>query len=352
MQTDVREKGYLISIVVPVYNVKTDFLRCCIDSIISEKSELIEVVIIDDKSSNGCERICDEYVKKDGRVRVIHQAVNAGVSKSRNMGIRIARGEWIAFVDSDDWLEAGYLGTLMEQLTSDSDIIMFSAKRECVDASYPFGTSDGIVVYAGDEGEDSLYELRDKMLKQVLLSTHPRYDTAKYCWGKVFRRKYLIDNDIRFPDLNYCEDIVFMSRAFQRALKVTQMPERLYHYRVTANSAVNSYRPNALEEQKKFVDLMQESVDTDAFFYVALLSMQICIIKYLYHRDNPKRLLNRHREAKRYFSQYPYTDVFKHVKCDEMKRSERAKALLIKHKKYFLYCKGSELMKLKAAGYQ
>lgn len=352
MHTSAKEGDCLVSIVVPVYNVKAEYLRCCIDSIVQEKSEQIEVLIVDDKSSNGCENICDEYGEADRRIRVIHQNVNAGVSVARNTGINAAQGEWIIFVDSDDWLEANYFETISEQLSSDVDVIMFSAKRESVNASFPFGTSDNVVIYSGDQGKDSLLELRDKMLKQSLLSTHPRYDIAKYCWGKVIRRNFLINNDIRFSDLNYCEDVVFMSRVFKKASKVTQIPERLYHYRVTANSAVNSYRPNALDEQKKFINQMQESVDTDTFFYVALLSMQVCITRYLYHRENKKSLLRKHREAIRHFSQYPYTDVFKHVKCSEMKRSEKVKTLLLKYRQYYLYCKGTEFLKSKAARYQ
>lgn len=352
MQANVREKERLISVVVPVYNVKIDYLRCCIDSILQEPSEEIEIVIIDDNSSNGCEAICDEYEKTDDRVRVIHQSVNSGVSEARNIGIHESCGRWIVFVDSDDWLEGNYLSKITEHDAVNVDIIMFSAMKEYAGVSYPFGTSDSSVIYSGTKGEISLSELCSRMLKQCLLSTHPRYDTVKYCWGKAFRREFLEKNDIRFADLNYCEDIVFMSNVLCKACGVMQIPDRLYHYRVTENSAVNSFRTNALAEQRKFVNLMQESVEEDSLFYAALLSMQICITRYLYHKNNKKSLISKHMEAKKFFSQYPYCDVFEHINCNEMKQSEKIKALLIKHRQYYLYSKGAQIMKLKTSKYK
>ena len=348
MLTDEREKDYRLSVVIPVYNVKPDFLRCCIDSVLSNSSSGIEVVIVDDRSTNGCEILCDEYGRADSRIKVIHQAINAGVSAARNTGVKEARGEWILFVDSDDWMEAGYLETVSDHMISDIEVIMFSAIRESVNVASTYGTSDGVVLYSEDQGAYDLSELRDRMLKQNLLSTHPRYDTVKYCWGKVFRRAFLIENDITFPDLNYCEDIVFMSRVFQKAAKVIQIPDRLYHYRVTENSAVNSYRPNALEEQRRFVDLLQGSADEDTMLYAALLSMQICITRYLYHKDNKKGLLSKHREANRHFSEYPYSEVFRRLNWKDMKRAEKIKAFLIKHRQYFLYYEGTQIMRSRA----
>ena len=344
----------MYSIVIPVYNVKPEFLIQCLESILFENVVPIEVIIVDDRSTNGCELICDEYADKDERVQIIHQQRNCGVSEARNTGIRESKGEWIVFIDADDWIESDTFSRLAKQAANDVDIIVFSAYRDSLSASVPFGTADDLLIYSDETGaRNSLAELNDKLLKQSLKTTHQRYDTVKYCWGKAFGRKFLLENKINFPELNYCEDIVFMSRAFQKAKKVMQIPARLYHYRVSAYSAVNSYRSNALEEQQRFMALMEDAVgvEGDALYYAALLSMQICITRYFFNRKNQGNVIEKHRRAESFFKSWPYKDVFKHISSRAMKRNEKYKVKLIKHKLYYLYYLGTELKKLKAVRY-
>ncbi len=352
MGNNAEERMCRYSIVIPVYNVKPDYLRKCVESILQDPADDLDVIIVDDKSANGCDVVCDEYGASDKRVRVLHQPKNRGVSEARNLGIRESYGEWIVFVDSDDWLESGSLQRISKYISADTDVIIFSAVCESMNSKFRYGVSDGVVVYTENQLDHNIRELRDKMLKQDLISTHPMFDTVKYCWGKAFRREFLTENEINFPNLNYCEDIVFMCRVFQKASKIVQIPEYLYHYRMTENSAVNSYRPNAMTEQKAFVSLMQEvGKDTDIIYYAALLSMQVCLIRYFYHKENKRNIINKHTEAKNFFAEYPYSEVFEHVKCSEMKRTERVKALLIKNKLYYLYYMGTNIRKIKVVRY-
>jgi len=101
----------LISIIIPVYNAK-EYLRRCLDSILRQNYTNIEVLLIDDGSSDGSEAICDEYALLDKRIKVIHQK-NTGVSAARNVGLDLAKGDYISFVDSDDWIENDLLETLL-----------------------------------------------------------------------------------------------------------------------------------------------------------------------------------------------------------------------------------------------
>ena len=111
-----------ISIIVPVYNSEK-YLGACIDSILSQSFRDIELILVDDGSRDSSSRICDDYAQKDGRVKVIHKA-NGGVSAARNDGLDIAKGEYITFIDSDDWVEREYLSTLSNY--RDYDIVFFS----------------------------------------------------------------------------------------------------------------------------------------------------------------------------------------------------------------------------------
>ena len=92
----------LISVIVPVYNVEK-YLEACIDSILQQTYEKIEIILVDDGSTDSCGKICDEYASKDSRLKVLHKG-NGGLSSARNAGIKVATGEWITFIDSDDYI--------------------------------------------------------------------------------------------------------------------------------------------------------------------------------------------------------------------------------------------------------
>ena len=103
----------LISVIVPVYNVEK-YLNKCLDSIISQTYTNLEIILIDDGSTDNCGKICDEYASKDKRIKVIHKE-NAGVSSARNYGIQCATGDWIMFVDSDDWIEFDAINSIRRE---------------------------------------------------------------------------------------------------------------------------------------------------------------------------------------------------------------------------------------------
>lgn len=349
----------LYSFIVPVYNVKREYLEKCVDSIVDNKNQNIEIILVDDCSTNGCELLCDEIAYRDTRVKVIHQEKNIGVSEARNTGIKASRGDWIVFVDSDDWVDDNTCIELSQITDAETDIVIFSAYRESVNATQPFGTAEKIDCYTKIDADDSQSEsvdvLSDKLLKQSLNSTHEKFETIKYCWGKAFRREFLLEKNIEFPNISYCEDIVFMADAFRKAYKVVQIPDRLYHYRVSATSTVNSYRHNAIFEQRKFLEILSGKIsdkNNDTIYYAALLSMQICITRCLYNRENRMSILKKHIKARSVFSEWPYKDVFKHIHCADMKRKEKVKALLIKNHLYFLYYIGTEKRRTSVAGFE
>ena len=335
------------SFVVPVYNINESFLRKCIDSILSDRTEKLELILVDDHSTNGCELICDEYAEKDNRVRVVHHKNNMGVSSARNTGVATSRGEWIIFVDADDWIEKNSCEILSSVISKDIDIVVFSAFRDSKNGSYPFGVPTGVEYFARTDeqvdNEHSMKELSDKLLKQSLISTHPMYDTLKYCWGKAFRRDFLESAKIRFPQINYCEDIVYMATILQKSKRVVMIPERLYHYRLSATSTVNSYRESALSEQRVFLRLLSEVLDEgdNNLYYATLLSMEICIARYFFNKERKASIFKKHLEARKAFSKSPFDEVFQHINIAKMKKKEKIKAILIRLRLYSLYYLGT-----------
>ena len=189
----------IISVIVPVYNVEP-YLTRCLDSILVQTFSDFELLLVDDGSSDCCGAICDTYAQKDSRVRVYHQT-NAGVSHARNTGLDHARGQYVVFVDSDDYVLPGYLHSLYEDVCGHSGV--------------------GLIIQ-GAHGVNSQGEpLRDFLFPDICLP-YQRFDEAfaeyelwfwGFSWGKIYQKAVLDAHHIRFDEGISCrEDLLFMLR--------------------------------------------------------------------------------------------------------------------------------------------
>ena len=129
-----KKNSPLISIIIPVYKVEP-YLRDCIDSCIQQTYKNIEIILVDDGSPDQCPDICDEYAKKDSRIKVIHKK-NGGVSDTRNVGMKIAKGEWWTFVDSDDYLHPQMIEKLYEGFLLFPDLLISACAYKRVDEDF------------------------------------------------------------------------------------------------------------------------------------------------------------------------------------------------------------------------
>lgn len=206
-----------ISVIVPVYNCK-QYLPACLDSILSQTYTDLEIILVDDGSSDGSSDICDSYAVKDQRINVVHQK-NQGVSVARNTGIDIAQGELIAFVDSDDSLETDMYEILVKLLLEyDTDIAHCGYRKVFFD-----GTSKDVL------GTEALIIQNGLQACECVVSG--KYFTGSPC-TKLYR-KHLFDG-IRFdPNLKINEDILLNIQLFQKANKLIfwDVPKYLYYER-------------------------------------------------------------------------------------------------------------------------
>lgn len=222
----------LISVIVPVYNVER-YINQCIDSIINQTYRNLEIILIDDGSVDKSGEICDRYEKYDSRIKVIHQ-LNAGVGAARNKGIEVANGEYIAFVDGDDYIDA----TMYEELATaieDAPIVFCRFKHE-----YQHKTQ---YYY-----EEYLLSLIDRPFDYKYYtdenSTHVEGDYL-YCsrvfgsvWRSLFRRKIINDNNISFSTkLKIAEDRLFLLEYVKYCEKAVVIDTYLYHYRMSNESS-------------------------------------------------------------------------------------------------------------------
>lgn len=215
-----------ISIIVPVYNVEHELSRC-VDSILNQSYTNIEVILVDDGSTDRCPSICDAFVMKDRRVRVIHKP-NGGLSSARNAGLREASGEWILYVDSDDYI----LNDSCERL------IAVGAKYDCdivsADAIREFNGGREYMVH-GSLADGKCYPSRDFIIKTV--KPCEWYAPA---WLNLYKRSFLIENNLFFVEGLLHEDVEMQPRVFLAAKTVAYCAYPFYRYVDRASSIMNA----------------------------------------------------------------------------------------------------------------
>lgn len=186
-----------ISVIVPVYKAEK-YLYRCVDSILNQTFTDFEVLLIDDGSPDRSGEICDEYVKKDNRVRVFHKE-NGGVSSARNLGIDEAKGEWVYFADADDYLPNDSFNTLIKLSNEDVDCIM---------AGYTVAYETGEIKFPELNDIFKHISIPDALVEMYRPTDFPYQG---YLWCKLFRHKIIINNEIRFDEAIYFnEDRLFI----------------------------------------------------------------------------------------------------------------------------------------------
>ena len=236
-----------ISVIVPVYKAEA-YLHRCVDSILAQTFQDFEVLLIDDGSPDRSGEICDEYARKDRRVRVFHKE-NGGVSSARNVGLDNARGENVCFVDSDDWVEVDMLATICS---------FFQSKKQ-ID-----------LLFWGFQYDYSQVQ-NDKKRKEETVLQYVYCDTAESilqscCWleeremfgwtgNKLFRREIIQAKGVRFDEtVSLQEDHLFTLDYIRYVKNLMVVPYYPYHYRIVNDSLMNKQR--TYEDLKKTRDLL------------------------------------------------------------------------------------------------
>ena len=222
------ENQPLVSVIIPVYNVEA-YLCECIDSVINQTYKNFEIILVDDGSTDSSGKICDDYAEKDERVRIIHKE-NSGPSKTRNVGLECAKGKYIYFLDSDDYIELNALELLVNTAESDgADLVFFDAHSFSDDGAQ---IKQGYVVKGTYESKPG-YE--------ILTDLHKNKDYHCSVVLLFISRNLLNNNNIRFLESAYCsEDMLFTYKVFCSSLKASQCKNTLYHRRYRSGSIVTS----------------------------------------------------------------------------------------------------------------
>lgn len=253
-----------ISIIVPVYNAEK-YLPQCIDSILNQELKEIEVILVNDGSIDKSGDICDKYSQKDNRVRVIHTE-NQGVSSARNKGLKIAVGEYITFVDADDWVDSDiYIDALKLIDKTGSDI--------CISSHFIFdGEKKHYKVLPWNTGtvferEDIINKLIPSLLCPIGINGEKQTMVFGAVWKCVIKKELLVNNNIYFDTrLKYTEDLVFLLNTIIKAKRVTFNNKAVYYYRVDKKNPTGTtqrYVKNAYNNLKLSQQLIYKSLIED-----------------------------------------------------------------------------------------
>ena len=226
-----------ISIIVPVYNVEK-YLVQCIDSILMQSFRDFELILIDDGSTDTSGLICDEYARKDSRIRVFHKN-NGGVSSARNIGLINAKGDWILFLDADDWLENNALSTIINNTNNEVNLIQFN-------------------VYVINGSNKRLHNNGDGQRFFQSLDSYYRYSRPEL-WNYCFKCEIISKLNLKFNEnLNYAEDQVFVYTYLNYSdIKVKYITAALYNYRINNTSATQGYiSPDSLCNNLQAIEIL------------------------------------------------------------------------------------------------
>ena len=265
-----------ISVVVPVYNAE-QFLGKCLESILTQTHRELEVIVVNDASTDGTGSVIDYYVALDRRIRVKHKTKNEGVSYARNDALELASGDYILFVDGDDWIEPNTCQRALDALkTHDADVVMWSYVREVGNNSRPKR------IFTGDRIFDA-EEVREKLYRRMIgasaeeLAQPENADALCTIWGKLYRRDLIENNLIRFPDIRKTgtyEDGLFNLEVMAHVKKAVFLDECFYHYRRGLDNSLSTvYTADLPLKWKYMFNLIRQHIcahELDETFAMAL----------------------------------------------------------------------------------
>lgn len=313
----------LLSIIVPVFNVE-QYLNRCIDSILAQTFLDFELILINDGSTDKSKEICEEYCKKDHRIKLINKE-NGGLSSARNMGLKIAKGKYIGFVDSDDFISKNMYKNIIEVMN----------KENC-----DIGIGRTVWVYEGKEIENvcstNEYKLMNNRegLKNLILAE----DFLETAWDKVYKKELF--KDIEFPEKKLHEDTATIYKLFSKSKRSVYIDSTSYFYVQREGSIVNTKLNDklfydklwAIKEMNYFIyQNHKELVDECNYLYCGVVLDLLKKIKDL-------GLLNKNNEYVKYLQNYSRLKRKDIIKNTYLTKAQKVLLMsLIKSKNIFIY---------------
>lgn len=241
-----------ISVIVPVYNVEK-YLENCLNSIINQTFSDIEIICVNDGATDNSEAILKKYQQQDNRIKIVNKK-NGGLSSARNAGLKVATGDFISFIDSDDWIDKTMLEKMYENITKlNTDISIcavhnFDEQKQTIDDSLPYFTLE----LFNERFDNKVFSYTDT--KDFIM------DVCVMAWNKLYRKSFLDEQKATFPDGLIFEDGPFFFSIFFKTQKVSLVREFLYFYRINRTGSILQKHNKNLMDIIDIVNLMYEKI--------------------------------------------------------------------------------------------
>jgi len=330
-----------ISIIVPVYNTQK-FLPQCIGSLLSQTLGDIEIILVDDGSTDASGRICDEHARQDDRVIVIHKE-NEGVSIARNTGIERSSGKWICFIDSDDWAEPDMCERALQYAEeNDLDLLCFNTfvnhsnnQIKSMDVTQCILAGEEIAAFQLCLINPQFYNASQKA---------PLGDVGG-CPKKLFRGDLLRESDVRFISaLTRGEDIVYNLQISEFFGRIGFINEFWYHYRTHKESTTHAFKTDLPKATLLLLEYVREYIDAGhrgsavfeaAYGYSVLRSLNGLCIQHYFHKENRARLSARLRELMQAAMTEPYSSALQTADTGHFRLDDRLFSFFLKKRMAF-----------------
>lgn len=303
----------LISVVVPIYKVE-NYLERCLKSIIKQTYVNLDIILVDDGSPDRCPGICDNYAKRDSRIRVVHKK-NGGLSSARNAGIEIMTGEYVTFVDSDDFLdEAAIESWVSLALAYEADLIIGRF------ISY----HDGDVLQSNSHVKKAQEWTTQEAFEKLFLEEE-RLCTA---WGKLYRAELFEEE--RYPEnIKFAEDMYVIHKIFHAAEKIIYDDRVSYYYNQEGTSLVRSefdliklQRAEAIEIWVQFIDENYGELHNAVLAYYASVIMNVCMVLYEIPKKEERRIFD-------YYKNFLSSHYCELIKSEYLGKKDKLKLRLL-----------------------
>ena len=316
-----------VSVIVPCYKVE-QFLPTCIESLIGQTLQELEIILVDDGSPDNSGAICDAYAGKDKRIKVLHKK-NGGVSAARNDGLAIANGEYVIFVDSDDYIPLhAYERMYSQAKKTDADIVIGDIYRV-------FDNKLEYCAFFRDEFTTGDPKILLQLINADMYKTYCPFPSEKGPafgyggpWNKLVKKTFLLDKKINF-DLRVkgiFDDIIFTACIFAASKLITYIHEPVYYYRLLNSSITKTYKSNMLEINTNIANVWKEFMkqyDKDGLLFRPFCAnivrrLDESLTKYFYSESNPMSPKDADKELSAAIHSYPYKEALRGVQMSKL----------------------------------
>lgn len=336
-----------VSIVVPCYKVEK-YISELIESLQRQTFREIEVILVDDGSPDRTGAICDEYAARDARLQVIHKP-NGGVSAARNDGMKAATGEYIIFVDSDDYLPENAIELLYTKA------VQTGADITIGDVNQVFANGEKMGRFYAEEFVTEDKKEIAELIKTVFYRSYcpwpcqgkPAFGYGGP-WNKLVRRKLLDENGIVFDSRTrgIFDDLIYSAYILAAARKIAYIPQNVYNYRILETSITNTYKKDMLAINRAIFEVWDEFLEkynqdgayTAAYYANVLRRFDESLKKYFFSPNNPQSRAERKKELKATLHSAPYRDIVRYAEAEKLDKRHRVEYQLLKTRSAAIIC--------------